>query len=106
MISRCLISVLLALSLLAGNGYASSVNCARDWGFPYDTFTLHSSTINQTFEINVQVPEHCRSNKCPVVYGVDSDLFFGALTNAAYYLKQSVGPAVIIVGIGYEAHLV
>lgn len=74
---------------------------------PYESFTIDSRHVDQTFEIEVHIPEHCRANKCPAVYFTDADASnyyefgFEFFVNASASLKAYGGPDVITVGIGY-----
>ena len=67
--------------------------------------TLHSSVVDQDYQIYVALPLSYSKNSSktyPVVYLLDGDLLFGALTTPTRLL-QSVNelPELIIVGIGY-----
>lgn len=67
--------------------------------------TLHSSAVGRDYRIFVALPVSYSRNTSetyPVVYLLDGDLLFGALTDPTRLL-QSVGelPELIIVGIGY-----
>jgi predicted alpha/beta superfamily hydrolase len=67
--------------------------------------TLHSSAVGRDYRISVALPlsySRNTSETYPVVYLLDGDLLFGALTDPTRLL-QSAGelPELIIVGIGY-----
>ncbi len=82
-------------------------NQGDTYSVPVESFTIKSKNVDQTYEIDVYVPEACKKKRCSTLYFADSDMFFGMISGLMGPFGSIIGagvPEQVVVGIGYPGN--
>ncbi len=99
------LKALAIVAAMAGWGQAQA-NQGDTYGAPVESFSIKSKNVDQTFEINVYVPEACKKKRCSTLYFADSDVFFGPISGLMGAIDHVGVPQQVVVGIGYPGNAV